>query len=74
LLVVVVVVVVVVALVPQSLELKRRRGIAVVVARVPSHDADVTVVRVARVIATAESRSTPRRDMVNIEYRRRARV
>lgn len=46
---------------PQSLEVKRRRGTAV--PRVPSHDADVTVVRVARVIATAESRSTPRRDM-----------
>jgi hypothetical protein len=47
---------------PQSLEVKRRRGTAVP-PRVPSHDADVTVVRVARVIATAESRSTPRRDM-----------
>lgn len=47
---------------PQSLEVKRRRGTAVA-PRVPSHDADVTVVRVARVIATAESRSTPRRDM-----------
>lgn len=50
-------------LLPQSLKVKRRRGTAV--ARVPSHDADVTVVRVARVIATAESRSTPRRDMTD---------